>query len=210
MSVSLCHVPGTAQKQRNLRALRRASTRERLYRAALSEFERRGVGAAQVSDIARNAGVAYGTFYAHFENKSAVLLETSRRTAARVRETIAATPAESYATAETFFVDVARSHAGSQTDAPTLRADVWQAAVAQPQDFESHPHIAALASRVAVLQQRGVIRNDESSLSIAGVFLTSLIGFLAQASQPDHARLELLARLYAAGCEASHGRRERP
>jgi AcrR family transcriptional regulator len=192
-----------AKTTKNRRELRRRATRETVYRAALAEFERRGVAAAQVSDIARAAGVAYGTFYSHFENKRAVLLESSRRTAARVREAIATTPAESYPTAETFFLDVARIHALTRPDSPALRTDVWQAAVTQPQSFESHPHIEALAARVAVLQQRGVIRNDETAVAIAGVFLTCLIGFLAQSPEPDAERLELLARLYAAGCEVS-------
>ena len=64
--------PATPRERRRLR------TRERLYEVALDEFVRVGVGPAQVGDITRVAGVAYGTFYTHFENKQAVLLEASR------------------------------------------------------------------------------------------------------------------------------------
>ncbi|HEX4291065.1 MAG TPA: TetR family transcriptional regulator, partial [Trebonia sp.] len=48
------------------RDAQRQQTRQRVYAAALAEFKRTGMAAADVGDIAAAAGVARGTFYFHF------------------------------------------------------------------------------------------------------------------------------------------------
>jgi len=68
------------------RARQRLETRERVFEAAMREFRRAGVGAAQVEDIVRAAGVARGTFYLHFPTKEHVLLERAARDQAAVAE----------------------------------------------------------------------------------------------------------------------------
>lgn len=50
------------------------STREGLLAAARTVFERDGYVAARLTDIAGLAGVAHGTFYAHFRSKEEVFL----------------------------------------------------------------------------------------------------------------------------------------
>src|SRR5262245_53575075 len=57
----------------------RLETRGRVFDAAVAEFLRVGVAAAQIEDIVRAAGVARGTFYLHFPTKDHVLLEVLRR-----------------------------------------------------------------------------------------------------------------------------------
>lgn len=57
------------------RTRQREETRARVLEAALGEFRRVGVQAAQVEDIVRAAGVARGTFYLHFPTKDHVLVE---------------------------------------------------------------------------------------------------------------------------------------
>lgn len=54
---------------------RAIQTRQRLYEAALDEFERVGVGAARVEDIVATAGVSWGTFFRYFPRKEDVLIE---------------------------------------------------------------------------------------------------------------------------------------
>src|SRR5215470_1514565 len=61
------------------RTRRRLRTRDRLFEAALAEFHRAGVDAAQIEAIVRAAGVARGTFYLHFPTKDHVLMELLRR-----------------------------------------------------------------------------------------------------------------------------------
>ena len=66
------------------RDAQRQQTRQRVYTAALAEFKRTGLAAADVRDIAAAAGVARGTFYFHFPTKEHVLAEFERHEEARL------------------------------------------------------------------------------------------------------------------------------
>ncbi|MGB7357084.1 MAG: TetR/AcrR family transcriptional regulator [Mycobacterium sp.] len=63
---------------------RRLQTRERLLGAAVAEFKRSGIAAADVGAIVAAAGVAHGTFFFHFPTKEHVLLEMERREEHRI------------------------------------------------------------------------------------------------------------------------------
>ncbi|MGV0644191.1 TetR family transcriptional regulator [Mycolicibacterium sp. XJ879] len=54
-------------------------TRERLLGAAMAEFKRDGMAAADIAAIVSAAGVAHGTFFFHFPTKEHVLVELERR-----------------------------------------------------------------------------------------------------------------------------------
>ncbi|MBZ0116082.1 MAG: TetR/AcrR family transcriptional regulator [Sandaracinaceae bacterium] len=56
------------------KAKRATDKRERILRAAIKVFARKGFYATRVSEIAKAAGVADGTIYLYFENKDAVLV----------------------------------------------------------------------------------------------------------------------------------------
>jgi AcrR family transcriptional regulator len=73
--------PGAAVSGRETQRLQ---TRQRVYAAALAEFKRTGMAAADVRDIAAAAGVARGTFYFHFPTKEHVLAEFERLEEARL------------------------------------------------------------------------------------------------------------------------------
>src|ERR1700734_4499319 len=66
------------------RDAQRQQTRQKVYAAALAEFKRTGMAAADVGDIAAAAGVARGTFYFHFPPKEHVLAELERHEEARL------------------------------------------------------------------------------------------------------------------------------
>ncbi|MGB3287254.1 TetR/AcrR family transcriptional regulator [Mycolicibacter algericus] len=59
-------------------------TRERLLGAALAEFKRAGMAAADIGAVVAAAGVAHGTFFFHFPTKEHVLLELERREEVRM------------------------------------------------------------------------------------------------------------------------------
>jgi len=65
------------------REAQRHETRERVYASAIAEFKRVGMAAADVGLIAKEAGVARGTFYFHFPTKEHVLAELERHEEAR-------------------------------------------------------------------------------------------------------------------------------
>lgn len=69
--------PGPRERQR-------AATRERLFAAAVAEFRKRGFERANVAEIARAAGVARPSFYAHFPTIDHVLFEWTWRLALQV------------------------------------------------------------------------------------------------------------------------------
>jgi AcrR family transcriptional regulator len=69
--------PGARERQRT-------ATRERLFNAAIAEFRRRGFERANVADIARAAGVARPSFYAHFPTVDHVLFEWTWRLALQI------------------------------------------------------------------------------------------------------------------------------
>jgi AcrR family transcriptional regulator len=71
------------------RETKRLQTRERLMGAAIAEFKRAGLTAADVGAIVAAAGVAHGTFFFHFPTKEHVLLELERREEERVAKQLA-------------------------------------------------------------------------------------------------------------------------
>ena len=73
----------TAEKPSGREAQRR-ETRQRVYAAAVAEFKRTGMAAADVGVIAKEAGVARGTFYFHFPTKEHILAELERHEEARL------------------------------------------------------------------------------------------------------------------------------
>lgn len=60
-----------------------------LLRASAKVFHERGFHAARVSDIAREAGVAQGTFYLYFSNKQEAFHRLLEHFAQRIRDTAA-------------------------------------------------------------------------------------------------------------------------
>src|SRR5215831_6322653 len=74
----------TGEDKPNGREVQRQETRRRVYVAAVAEFKRVGMAAADVGVIAKQAGVARGTFYFHFPTKEHVLAELERHEEARL------------------------------------------------------------------------------------------------------------------------------
>lgn len=66
-------VPGVRLTNRQIRA---RDTKEKIYRAALSEIQRKGYTNVYISDITEAAGVAKGSFYTHFDSKESILRYT--------------------------------------------------------------------------------------------------------------------------------------
>ena len=79
----------TSQARPSGRDAQRLETRKRVYAAAVAEFKRVGMAAADVSVIAAEAGVARGTFYFHFPTKEHVLAELERQEEARLAAQLA-------------------------------------------------------------------------------------------------------------------------
>jgi AcrR family transcriptional regulator len=74
----------TRENRQNGREAQRLETRQRVYTAAVAEFRRVGMAAADVRVITGAAGVARGTFYFHFPTKEHILAELERNEEARL------------------------------------------------------------------------------------------------------------------------------
>ncbi|MBW0103168.1 TetR/AcrR family transcriptional regulator [Pseudonocardia sp. KRD291] len=72
----------TTRPRGGRRAEGKARTREAVLSAARSVFAERGYGSASVEEIAREAGVAIGSVYAHFGGKQALFAALIDRTTA--------------------------------------------------------------------------------------------------------------------------------
>jgi AcrR family transcriptional regulator len=79
-------VPNPKTDSRSRKGLQ---TRERLLGAALAEFKRAGMAAADIGAVVTAAGVAHGTFFFHFPTKEHVLLELERREEERMAAELA-------------------------------------------------------------------------------------------------------------------------
>src|SRR5579862_2632228 len=74
----MAELAGKQEQKPNGRDAQRRQTRARVYAAAIAEFKRTGMAAADVGVIVKEAGVARGTFYFHFPTKEHVLAELER------------------------------------------------------------------------------------------------------------------------------------
>jgi AcrR family transcriptional regulator len=75
----------TARRPRQRRAV---ETRQRLYEAAVAEYERVGINAARVEDIVSAVGVSWSTFFDYFPRKEDVLQEAGVGMATALAEAI--------------------------------------------------------------------------------------------------------------------------
>jgi TetR/AcrR family transcriptional repressor of uid operon len=73
-----------AEEKLSGREAQRRQTRQRVYAAAIAEFKRTGMAAADVAVIVKEAGVARGTFYFHYPTKEHVLAELERNEEVRL------------------------------------------------------------------------------------------------------------------------------
>lgn len=76
----------------NNRDQKKQETRQRIYDAARELFRKHGFYDARASDIAKAAGVAHGSVFAHFENKQTLLLAINEDLVAQGVEYILSKP----------------------------------------------------------------------------------------------------------------------
>ena len=85
--MSVSGASSTSSGRRESAAARsREATRERLLASGVRLFAKRGLNGVTTHDIAREAGVAAGTFYLHFPDKGALFHEIAVHTEERMRQ----------------------------------------------------------------------------------------------------------------------------
>jgi AcrR family transcriptional regulator len=164
------------------RETKRLQTRERLLGAAIAEFKRSGLAAADVGAIVTAAGVAHGTFFFHFPTKEHVLLELEHREEERIakqfgryvksRNDLTAALAEAVRLivglerrlGDILFKEFLALHF-SQTRPPA-------------EDGRDHPVIVLVAEQIELAQSRGELDTAVTPMNSAVYFLLGLYALL--------------------------------
>ena len=154
--------------------------------AAIAEFKRSGLAAADVAAIVTAAGVAHGTFFFHFPTKEHVLLELERREEARIAKQFRQflkTPGELAAAlheaarlimglerrlGDVLFKDFLALHF-SQTRPPA-------------EDGRDHPVIVLVAEQIEAARGRDEIDSAVNPMNSAVYFLLGLYALLITTS----------------------------
>ena len=163
------------------RETKRLQTRERLMGAAIAEFKRSGLAAADVGAIVTAAGVAHGTFFFHFPTKEHVLLELERREEERIAKQLSR------------YVDSERDLASLLQEAVRLVVGLERRLGAalfkdflalhfsqtRPNDeSKEHPVIVTVAREIEHVQQSGQVDLDVNPMNSAVFFLLGLYALL--------------------------------
>ena len=137
--------------------------RRLILRAAITVFARSGYHTSRVSDVAKEAGVAYGLVYHYFGSKEDLLETVFRRTWSRMLEAVEELE-QSETTAREQIAGVARIVLGAwQVDPDLVRVLVREVA-RSPQlgrEVDEIAHAFQALERIVVRgQERGELRTD--------------------------------------------------
>lgn len=166
------------------RASRGAGTRQALIEAALDVFVRRGFARATTREIAREAGVAEGTIYRHFDDKHVLFAEVLFSLLARTEEGLGrfrdlAGRGTLRGNLEQLFALVA----AMQEKLSPLMASMWAdqelaARVAErgrqlaPQGFVPPGPVTLVAEYIRAEQEHGRVRADVDALAASAVVVS--------------------------------------
>jgi AcrR family transcriptional regulator len=176
-------VPNPSRRER-----RRVETRERLFRAALDLFARRGFLETTVEDITEAADVGKGTFFNYFPTKEHVLATFGAQRIAAVERGL-----ERAQTGPVLPVleELASDLAGQSRESPALLRAIYAAhASCAPVRAELQQRLKAgrrlLARIFELAQDRGEVRRDMSASELARLTQLILLGVaVGWALSPD-------------------------
>jgi len=172
----------SATEKLTSREAQRLATRERLFTAAVAEFKRSGVAAADVGAIVTAAGVAHGTFFFHFPTKEHVLAALGQREEIRLAgelDRFLATPRD----LKTTMLEVVRLAASLERRVGSILFRDMVALYFSPTRPElrfwpDHPLIARVVAEFEDARERGEIREDPA-VDPANTAIFFFMGFFA-------------------------------
>jgi AcrR family transcriptional regulator len=164
------------------RETKRLQTRERLMGAAIAEFKRSGLAAADVGAIVAAAGVAHGTFFFHFPTKEHVLLELERREEERIAKQLARHSASKRDLSSTLSEAVRLVVGLERRLGAVLFKDFLALHFSQTRppadESREHPVIVLVAQEIEHAQQLGHVDPDVNPMNSAVFFLLGLFALL--------------------------------
>lgn len=199
----------TTQVRPSARETRRLQTRQRILGAAIAEFKRAGMAAADVAAIVAAAGVAHGTFYFHFPTREHVLLELETREEARIAAKLARFLEENH-DLETTLAEVVRLVLGlEQLLGPLLFKELlalhFSPSRPEPDDWTDHPVIVRLVCEIERVRGDGDVHPEVDAFYSATFFLLGIYGVLTTTDSPS-ARDTMLTKLVASALRGLEAR----
>jgi AcrR family transcriptional regulator len=172
---------GGSSSPRIPRQARARATRQRVFDAAMAEFERVGVDAARVEDIVATAGVSWGTFFHWFPRKQDVLLEASAEIciafAAAIDDAIRGGDPLPEAVGSAFDSIVHAAPPSTRLRAAVFHEiDTNPGALTDYLDGRAPTFVPAMARLIGEGQYRGEVRDDEPAESLAAILVYGVLG----------------------------------
>ena len=188
------------QVKHSVRETRRLQTRQRILGAAIAEFKRSGMAAADVGAIVSAAGVAHGTFYFHFPTKEHVLLELERREEARLATELSRFLETTHDLTTTLaevvhLVTGLEQRLGRQLFKELLALH-FSPSRPESDDWTDHPVIVLLVREIERARGDGEVHPEVDAFYSATFFLLGIYGLLTTTDSPD-TRDTMLAKLVA-------------
>lgn len=149
--------------------------------AAVAEFKRAGIAAADVGAIVTAAGVAHGTFFFHFPTKEHVLLELEQRTEEDIAKQLARFVTSERDLTSTLNEAVRLVMGLERRLGPVLFKDFLALHFSQtrPRDeSREHPVIVTLAQTIERAQHAGDVDPGVNPMNSAVFFLLGLYALL--------------------------------
>ncbi|MFD6860015.1 TetR/AcrR family transcriptional regulator [Rhodococcus sp. NPDC060090] len=179
-----------------VRGTKGLQTRERLLGAAVAEFARDGIVAADIRAIVAAAGVSHGTFFFHFPTKEHVLIELEKRE----EERMAAELAKVFATIHDLrsaLTEIVRVLQELETRLGNRLFKDFLAlhfSTTRPPSEEStdHPVIVAVVEEFRRTQKRGDIPADVDVFHNGVSFLVGLYALLITIPEVDEIRTPVI------------------
>ncbi|EHB55145.1 regulatory protein TetR [Mycolicibacterium rhodesiae JS60] len=157
-------------------------TRERLLEAALVEFKRAGMAAADTGAIASAAGVAHGTFFFHFPTKEHVLLELEKREEDRMAAELTRSFGKPHTVRDTLaecfrVLEKLERRLGNRLFKDFLALH-FSTSRPPSEESQDHPVIVAVVSELARARDRGEIPAEVDVMHNGVSFLVGLYALL--------------------------------
>lgn len=199
-------------EQTSERGRKGLQTRERLLGAAIAEFKRDGIAAADIGAIVSAAGVAHGTFFFHFHTKEHVLLELERREQTRMAAELARYYRRPHDVRATLTKAVAVLEGLERRLGARLFKDflALHFSTTRPpsEEWTTHPVIVAVVEELQCARDRGEIPADVDVMHNGVSFLVGLYALLITIPESREIRgpvLEEYLTTYLYGLRAAGG-----
>jgi len=192
------------------REAQRIETRERVFNAAVREFERNGVADTDVNAVVVGAGVARGTFYFHFPTKEHVLAELTRREETKIADELTRA-LTSTVDLESALAEVIKGVVAEEERlGNVLFRDVLNLyfSATQPElnDSATHPIVLIVIQQIEMARDGGEVYADVDAGASAIFFLIGLYGLLVTNREASPGRVSMLEKYLAHFCRGLEAR----